>query len=774
MAPGFPSLSLSSFWKKDKLWLVRGIDAVRLCREGRHEQLPAELSSRWLLGAERTEAREFAHRTRAFSGSLVACGDALLFDQLRRLVQVGQLAVVRERETSAARETPSLVKQRRVIRALERMNRSTLRFEGRTYRLVADADLGRTPDREDYEVVGQAEAGRVLDGLAKQASPPQADQLGEARKHLTRDWRPPLSPDGLILLRRIAVHQNAVKSDDLGQRQRSGGPQPAEAPEKEEVVSQPCAARGQDNQANALIQASQDGALFCEECEPPAEDEIAHIAVHVQTSASEPVPNVTISVSGGPGGVTDEDGDLDLGDVEPGSYTVSATRDGYTPASTTQTLSAEAGASTQFQLTLDIDQAHLAVHVQDCDGKPVEGVPITLNDEQSMGSTDSDGNLDLGLHPPSTYAVATQTETHANASQELDAVGGADTLFQLELKAKTPTITAKQESYVVVLDSSGNAFAGYPILEFDITDGTPGCFLDVQVQREDAGNLTGGLGLSGSWDKNKPTPERAGQDTFSSWTDGETGLQLDGSGNASYRMPLEWWRDLARQPLSDFTTQTIHFKAATAPSETSSITVDSPVATASVQNNLIDMQVVDNGYINGGLNKSVSMELNVLEANTTEMYTIVQWKTGSNPTWGGPRAYGIVKDYNLNHDLNGPEWAIDRLGTNPRYHDGSFTVSDGGKKATTTDSPGGPIGSADTHDFFALDFDTRVHLNFEVPAAVTITRQEGSPPIWGVVVGRLADPQPVTLANASWDAKILQVRTASGVTVTHPDSYGGP
>jgi hypothetical protein len=721
MGLGLASMWLTSRWSDERLLLVGATSAIGLRDKDGFEALsPQEATA--LLGSLA------AHSLSAVRGFLVQLGhprlpldcleDSELLDWLRMAIRTRNLVVLRAGDGEAGGESSETQKLRRLVRKIESLSRGRLSYSGRRYRLVVDVDLGRLSERDRYEVVAHNDATRILDGIAKQSGGAAEELprlLAEASRKLTGDWRPPFQPDGLVLLRRIAV-QDSIQ------------------PEPGDTIT--------PSQMKKLVVKPE------------------WIEIEVLDQDGEPYQGryrVELPDGISAEGNFDEQGLYGNYELDPGNCKL-----------TLLDRNTLKGAGEEEP------QSHLAVHVQDSDGKPVEGVPIILNDEQSMGSTDSEGNLDLGLHPPGTYAVATQTETHANASQELDAVGGADTMFQLELKAKTPTITAKQESYIVVLDSSGNEFAGYPILEFDITDGTPGCFLDVQVQREDAGNLTGGLGLAGAWDKSKPASERAGQDTFSSWSDGETGLQLDGSGKATYRMPLEWWRDLARQPLSDFTTQTIHFKAATAPSESSSVTVDSPVATASVQNNLVDMQVVDNGYINGGLNKSVSMEFTVLEANTTEMYTIVQWRMGSNPTWGGPRAYGIVMDYNLNHDFNGPDWSIDRLGTNPRYHDGLFAVSGGGKKATTTDAPGGPIGPADTHDFFALDFDTRVHLNFEVPAAVTITKKEGSAPIWGIVVGELADPQPVTLANATWDTRILQVRTVLGVTVTHPDAYGGP
>jgi hypothetical protein len=69
---------------------------------------------------------------------------------------------------------------------------------------VADVDLSKVPNRDNYEVVGREDAARILDTLAHQpgTNAEVAALMLEAQGKLTRDWRPPLSPDGLVLLRR--------------------------------------------------------------------------------------------------------------------------------------------------------------------------------------------------------------------------------------------------------------------------------------------------------------------------------------------------------------------------------------------------------------------------------------------------------------------------------------------------------------------------------------------------------------------------------------------
>jgi hypothetical protein len=274
MAFGIPSLPLSPFWQKEQVLLVRTTDATRLLHEGSHTEVPRQQSLPYLLEAERRRVdavRDFVAMSRVLSLPVGDCPDALLFAQLRKLVEVGTLVLVRTCDAGAASETSSLVKQRRTIRTLDQTKPQALKFEGRTYRLVADADLGRIPDRDNYTVVGHADAIRVLEGLAKLAAPAQAAQFREACRQLTRDWRPPMSPDGIVLLKRIVVPQSVPKRDvPLAKAQKAAGsPAAAEAPAEEEAC-RPCAALRQAQQAAVLSQAAQDGTPFCSECGPPS------------------------------------------------------------------------------------------------------------------------------------------------------------------------------------------------------------------------------------------------------------------------------------------------------------------------------------------------------------------------------------------------------------------------------------------------------------------------------------------------------------------------
>jgi hypothetical protein len=339
------------------------------------------------------------------------------------------------------------------------------------------------------------------------------------------------------------------------------------------------------------------------------------------------------------------------------------------------------------------------------------------------------------------------------------------------------TITPSKTEFVVVLDKDGNVPAAYPLLKFDI-QGPPNLQVDVQVARRHSHLFSASPGLSGSWDKSKAPKERRAEDRFSSWTNGDTSLRLDGSGKASYEMPLEWWRDLGRQDFANFDTMDVFYRAIAFPDPAGPLSFSTPdndtsTAIITIRNNLTSFTVTDLGYIEGGIRKSIRMEFKVREVNTTDMYTIVQWMQGSFNIWDAAKnlSHGTHLLYDIVHEGNFPDFTIDRLHTDPRYWDGVYTISDGGKKATATDAPGGLIQPGFTHEYAHIDFETRLHLNFEVPATVHITRKDGSPPVFGVVTGIIDPPEPIILKKETWNTRVLQ---APGGAVTHPDTFAGP
>ena len=107
----------------------------------------------------------------------------------------------------------SSVELRRLIEQVEKSGR--LSFQGRLYKLVVAGGVESVRDRDRYEVVPQADARAVLEGLAKE-SPSHADGLRQASEKISKDWRHTShpEPEGLVLLRWVSAPVFASKTDD--------------------------------------------------------------------------------------------------------------------------------------------------------------------------------------------------------------------------------------------------------------------------------------------------------------------------------------------------------------------------------------------------------------------------------------------------------------------------------------------------------------------------------------------------------------------------------
>jgi hypothetical protein len=150
------------------------------------------------------ELRHFFATAHASGIPLSSLQDCEVLRLVRQAVSQNDLLVMRP----APKNSPvndATAEQRKLIRQIEKQPAGELVHAGRRHKLVADVDLSKVPRRDDYEVLARDDADRVLDaiGLGAQSPPELAELLVQAREKLSRDWRPPLSPDGLVLLRRM-------------------------------------------------------------------------------------------------------------------------------------------------------------------------------------------------------------------------------------------------------------------------------------------------------------------------------------------------------------------------------------------------------------------------------------------------------------------------------------------------------------------------------------------------------------------------------------------
>jgi outer membrane protein OmpA-like peptidoglycan-associated protein len=201
------SLKLGWIQKKDRAIAVSSTEAIGLCRGGAFERLSGVQATTALatIGpSDRLVVREFLAGLRMPRDSLKV-DDRGAIALLGQLLKRGQIVVLRENEGKQPAALDPAIARRRLVRAIESQTRGRLGFAGRQYRLVTD--LASLPDRESYEVVRRHDAEQVLDGLARQSGLELSGLLGQAKGQLTHNWRPPLQPDGLILVRRVLVRQ---------------------------------------------------------------------------------------------------------------------------------------------------------------------------------------------------------------------------------------------------------------------------------------------------------------------------------------------------------------------------------------------------------------------------------------------------------------------------------------------------------------------------------------------------------------------------------------
>lgn len=343
-------------------------------------------------------------------------------------------------------------------------------------------------------------------------------------------------------------------------------------------------------------------------------------------------------------------------------------------------------------------------------------------------------------------------------------------------------IKASKTEYVVVLKKDGNLPAKYPILEFRITNGPPNYYIDVQVARRYSKALSGGPGLADAWDKSKSVKDRLWQRPFSSWSNGQKTLRLNASGKATYKMPLKWWRDLARLPMKKFVTTKMYYRVLAFKSVYEKTVVASTkdgkhgsAPSVKIRNNLIKFRVYKLRYHKdsstaGRWRRFARIEFKVHEDDTTKMYNMVQWKKGGRVWEDGTHVWGVT-DYNVQHTSKYPDWQIDRVKTDPRYWDGDpYTKATDAKlnKKTayyTDDVSCGPPYGGHTRVDTKIDFISKMHVNGNIPASVTIKTITHLPMPSGkvdIIKGVIDEKKAPVLAEIPWSAKMRVYTDSSG------------
>jgi len=218
--PACPTLRLSAPWDDETVVLVPAAQALLLRANGSVEEL-STAEAHWLFEARATEddrsVREFARRAELDAAPSDFLDNGALRRAIGTRIEDGQLVALRQVGAGISSEANTLLLALRSLsKKIGEFTGPHFRVGGRHYALIAGLDLGSVRNRDEYELASRNEAGRVLDDLARQptTAPPLARLLAEARERLSQDWRPPLEPDGLVLLRR-KVLARIVRPNDV-------------------------------------------------------------------------------------------------------------------------------------------------------------------------------------------------------------------------------------------------------------------------------------------------------------------------------------------------------------------------------------------------------------------------------------------------------------------------------------------------------------------------------------------------------------------------------
>lgn len=204
---GHATLTITRLWDDDEVVLAPHVRALGMCvREGWREMDRRQAG--WLFDRmdrwSRAGVRDFVSQAHLSSFPVSSLDDHQLRTLVRQCLADGRIVALRKGLGGAGQESDPATEQRHVVRTVEALTHGRLDRAGRRYRLVASPDLARVSGRNDYAVVPRSAAQRILDEFASSPSvaPGLAEMLGKARGMLSNDWRPPVGPDGLILLRK--------------------------------------------------------------------------------------------------------------------------------------------------------------------------------------------------------------------------------------------------------------------------------------------------------------------------------------------------------------------------------------------------------------------------------------------------------------------------------------------------------------------------------------------------------------------------------------------
>jgi hypothetical protein len=217
----YPNLPIGFDEPARDFWLVDRADALAVAGDGDYERMNDHEAARALFAARLSEfeIEDFLLRVSARNSLFEASAPSLAPRlRLERLVASGDVVAMRQPEARKLdQDRKRLREEREVARDFVQVEKTTPISAGRRLLLVCGADYDALPNRDNYRVLGRAEATRLLSSAV--AAPGVATQtrvvLEKALSLLAPDWRQPQLPHGLVLLREMPRQVASQKPLDV-------------------------------------------------------------------------------------------------------------------------------------------------------------------------------------------------------------------------------------------------------------------------------------------------------------------------------------------------------------------------------------------------------------------------------------------------------------------------------------------------------------------------------------------------------------------------------
>jgi thermitase len=155
--------------------------------------------------------------------------------------------------------------------------------------------------------------------------------------------------------------------------------------------------------------------------------------------------------------VTDASGEYTIADVPPGSYEVTASKEGYETSSSTVNVVSGTTAEANFSLSQTIVPGSITGSVTDGeDGSPIAGAMVT--DGTHTAITDTSGKYTIAAVPPGNYELTTSKEGFESLTSSVTVLSGATSVLDFSLNQKAPVTNAMWVDSIGFVEKGKNLF----------------------------------------------------------------------------------------------------------------------------------------------------------------------------------------------------------------------------------------------------------------------------------------------------------------------------